>query len=133
MPWRSSISPDSHWDLPVKRDSHQLVTAKIAETPSKAALREASSSKSARTTSTPAAASFLALSLSGLRVTALGESGREAPHMDYKAIVDDRIRAELPELAAKTTYLYFGYYPQNMAFFPLLKPFELVSSVSNCG
>lgn len=63
-------------------------------------------------------------------LAALGESGREAPHMDYKAVVDDRIRAELPELAAKTTYLYFGYYPQNMAFFPLLKPFELVSSIS---
>ncbi|KAK5655490.1 hypothetical protein OQA88_5761 [Cercophora sp. LCS_1] len=47
----------------------------------------------------------------------------ETPHMDYKAKVDERIRAELPELAAKTTYLYFGYYPQNMAYFPLLKPF----------
>ena len=47
----------------------------------------------------------------------------ETPHMDYKAKVDERIRAELPDLAAKTTYLYFGYYPQNMAYFPLLKPF----------
>ncbi|KAK0653040.1 hypothetical protein B0T16DRAFT_110383 [Cercophora newfieldiana] len=44
------------------------------------------------------------------------------PHMDYKANVDARIKAELPELAAITTYLYFGYYPQNMAFFPLIKP-----------
>lgn len=51
----------------------------------------------------------------------------EAPHMDYKANVDARIKAELPELASKTTYLYFGYYPQNMAYFPLLKPFEYVS------
>jgi hypothetical protein len=51
----------------------------------------------------------------------------EAPHMDYKANVDARIKAELPALAAKTTYLYFGYYPQNMAYFPLLKPFEFVS------
>lgn len=50
------------------------------------------------------------------------------PHMDYKANVDERIRKELPELAAKTTYLYMGYYPQNMAFFPTLKPFEVVSS-----
>jgi hypothetical protein len=47
--------------------------------------------------------------------------------MDYKANVDARIKAELPALAAKTTYLYFGYYPQNMAYFPLLKPFEFVS------
>lgn len=51
----------------------------------------------------------------------------EAPHMDYKANVDARIKAELPELASKTTYLYFGYYPQNMAYFPLIKPFECVS------
>ena len=51
----------------------------------------------------------------------------ETPHMDYKANVDARIKAELPELAAKTTYLYFGYYPQNMAYFPLIKPVEYVS------
>ncbi|KAB5513520.1 hypothetical protein GE09DRAFT_1208974 [Coniochaeta sp. 2T2.1] len=50
--------------------------------------------------------------------------GIEVPHMDYKAKVDARIKAELPELAKKTTYLYFGYYPQNMAYFPLLKPIE---------
>lgn len=49
------------------------------------------------------------------------------PHMDYKANVDARIKAELPRLAAMTTYLYFGYYPQNMAFFPLIKPIEYVS------
>jgi hypothetical protein len=56
----------------------------------------------------------------------------ETPHMDYKAKVDERIKTELPELARKTTYLYFGYYPQNMAFFPLLKPFQLVSSWPRC-
>ena len=49
------------------------------------------------------------------------------PHLDYKATADDRIRAELPELAKKTTFLYFGYYPSNLAFFPMLKPFELVT------
>jgi hypothetical protein len=48
------------------------------------------------------------------------------PHMDYKANVDARIKSELPGLAAITTYLYFGYYPQNMAFFPLLKPVQNV-------
>jgi hypothetical protein len=48
-----------------------------------------------------------------------------APHMDYKANIDARIKTELPGLAAITTYLYFGYYPQNMAFFPLCKPFEI--------
>lgn len=46
--------------------------------------------------------------------------------MDYKAIVDERIKTELPELAAKTTYLYLGYYPQNMAYFPFLRPVEFV-------
>jgi NAD(P)-dependent dehydrogenase (short-subunit alcohol dehydrogenase family) len=51
------------------------------------------------------------------------------PHMDYKANVDARIKAELPDLAAITTYLYFGYYPQNMAFFPLCKPIEYVSQM----
>ncbi|KAH6684934.1 hypothetical protein F5X68DRAFT_171374 [Plectosphaerella plurivora] len=47
-----------------------------------------------------------------------------SPHMDYKAIVDARIKAELPELAAKTTYLYFGFYPQNLVWYPMLKPIE---------
>lgn len=51
------------------------------------------------------------------------------PHMDYKANVDARIKSELPGLAEKTTYLYFGFYPQNLAFFPLLKPIEHVSSI----
>ncbi|KAJ4992396.1 hscarg dehydrogenase [Stagonosporopsis vannaccii] len=46
------------------------------------------------------------------------------PHMDYKANVDARIKSELPELAEIMTYLYFEYYLQNMAFFPLIKPFE---------
>ncbi|KAH8655221.1 hypothetical protein BX600DRAFT_482825 [Xylariales sp. PMI_506] len=48
----------------------------------------------------------------------------ETPHMDYKANVDERIKNELPELAAKTTYLYLGYYPQKLAFFPFLRPIE---------
>jgi NAD(P)-dependent dehydrogenase (short-subunit alcohol dehydrogenase family) len=50
----------------------------------------------------------------------------EVPHMDFKANVDARIKAELPCLAAITTYLYLGYYPQNMAFFPMCKPIEYV-------
>jgi hypothetical protein len=48
------------------------------------------------------------------------------PHMDYKANVDARIKSELPDLAKISTYLYLGYYPQNMAFFPLIKPIEYV-------
>lgn len=49
------------------------------------------------------------------------------PHMDCKALVDRRIKQELSELAAKTTYMYLGYYPQNMFTFPFLKPIEFVS------
>jgi hypothetical protein len=55
------------------------------------------------------------------------------PHMDYKANVDERIRNELPELAKKTTFLVLGYYPSNMAFFPLFKPVELVRAIAPLG
>ncbi|ORY10513.1 hypothetical protein BCR34DRAFT_664958 [Clohesyomyces aquaticus] len=48
------------------------------------------------------------------------------PHMDYKANINARIKSELPLLAAIISYLYFGYYPQNMAFFPFIKPIERV-------
>ncbi|KAK0345118.1 hypothetical protein LTR91_017339 [Friedmanniomyces endolithicus] len=33
---------------------------------------------------------------------------RPVPHMNHKAGVDDRIRKELPELAAKTTFVWLG-------------------------
>ena len=52
----------------------------------------------------------------------------KVPHLDYKASVDDRIRAELPELAAKTTFLFVGWYPKNMAFSPPMIPFEMTGS-----
>jgi hypothetical protein len=48
-------------------------------------------------------------------------------HFDYKAEVDEWIRATLPDLAKKTTYLILGYYPSNMVFFPTVKPFLGVS------
>jgi len=71
MPCRSSISPHSCWFWPRKSASHQFVTAKTAFAPSKAARNDASSSKSAFTTSIPSAASFFAASLFGFRVIAL--------------------------------------------------------------
>lgn len=49
------------------------------------------------------------------------------PHLDYKVAISDYIKSQLPDLAAKTTYLSIGYYPQNMAYYPMLKPFEIVS------
>lgn len=48
------------------------------------------------------------------------------PHFDHKAKVDDHIRKNMPDLAAKTTFLMFGFYPSNLAFFPMLKPMPLV-------
>lgn len=50
------------------------------------------------------------------------------PHLDYKAEVDEWIRSDLPDLHKKTTYLVLGFYPNNFASFPNLKPFELVSA-----
>ncbi|KAF4302672.1 NAD(P)-binding protein [Botryosphaeria dothidea] len=47
------------------------------------------------------------------------------PHFDYKARVDRHIRDHMPALAAKTTFLFFGFYPSNFAFFPMLKPLEV--------
>lgn len=55
-----------------------------------------------------------------------GRSNLSVAQMDYKANVDVRIKADMPQLAAKSTYLLFGYYPANMAFLPMMKPLELV-------
>ncbi|KAF2728137.1 NAD(P)-binding protein [Polyplosphaeria fusca] len=52
-----------------------------------------------------------------------GPNAFEVPHIDSKANIDARIKKELPALAAITTYLYFGWYPSNMAFFPQIRPF----------
>lgn len=56
----------------------------------------------------------------------LTEGRIPVPHFDYKARVDDYIKETLPELAAKTTFLMFGFYPTNFAFFPMLKPVPVV-------
>lgn len=55
-------------------------------------------------------------------------SGTRCYHMDCKAQVDQRIREELPDLAAKTTYLYCGLYPSTLT--GVLMPFEAVSLAS---
>lgn len=44
------------------------------------------------------------------------------PHFDYKAKVDATIRKKYPSLAAKTTFLYVGYYANNLTDGPLVKP-----------
>ncbi|KAG9186923.1 hypothetical protein G6011_10031 [Alternaria panax] len=50
------------------------------------------------------------------------------PHFDYKAKVDDHIRENLPDLAAKTTFFMVGFYPSNFAFFGMLKPQPLANA-----
>jgi hypothetical protein len=54
----------------------------------------------------------------------------EVPHLDYKAEVDERIKKEFPELAKKTTFLYYGYYPTNMVTMPTLRPIEYVRTLA---
>jgi hypothetical protein len=44
-------------------------------------------------------------------------------HFDFKANLDVQIRKEYPNLAAKTTYLYVGFYANNLANFPSAKLF----------
>lgn len=48
------------------------------------------------------------------------------PHFDYKAAFDEKLKAEMPELAAKTTFLFMGYYPSNMVLLPMAKPVLIV-------
>jgi hypothetical protein len=49
-------------------------------------------------------------------------------HFDFKAQVDAKIKKEYPNLAAKTTFLYVGYYANNLANFPAGKPFTTPAS-----
>ena len=49
-------------------------------------------------------------------------------HFDFKAQVDVKIKKEYPNLAAKTTFLYVGYYANNLANFPSAKPFTYPGS-----
>jgi hypothetical protein len=55
----------------------------------------------------------------------------KVPHLDYKEEIDGRIIAELPALAKKTTFLWLGWYPANIAFFPMLKALPVVSKLSH--
>jgi len=54
----------------------------------------------------------------------------KVPHLDYKAEVDAHIIAELPDLAKKTTFLWVGWYPSNLAWFPMLKAIPVVSGTT---
>ncbi|KAI9708153.1 MAG: hypothetical protein M1820_004107 [Bogoriella megaspora] len=60
--------------------------------------------------------------------SAITKGKAPVPHMDHKSRVDDYIRKELPELAAKTTFLWIAFYAANLVGFPLIKPFEVPNS-----
>lgn len=60
--------------------------------------------------------------------TMISKGKRPVPHMDHKSRVDEWIKNELPGLGPKTTFMWIGFYPANLAFFPLIKPFELPMS-----
>lgn len=51
----------------------------------------------------------------------------EVPHMDYKGAAYEWISENLPELAAKTTRLWLGWYTTNLAYFPMMKFIPIVS------
>lgn len=48
--------------------------------------------------------------------------------MEHKASVDTRIQTELPDLAAKTTFVWMGWYSANTAGFPLIRTIEVPQS-----
>ncbi|OKL58254.1 hypothetical protein UA08_06593 [Talaromyces atroroseus] len=51
------------------------------------------------------------------------------PHFDYKAQLDVTIRKSYPNLAAKTTFLYVGYYANNLADIPAARFFTTPGSL----
>lgn len=56
--------------------------------------------------------------------------GKVIPHWDYKARAVDNIKATLPELAAKSTWFWVGWFSSNM--WTGLKPVEVVSACIWC-
>ena len=53
----------------------------------------------------------------------------KVPHFDYKQMGFEWIETNLPELAAKTTILWVGWYSSNMANFPNSRMIPIVSRV----
>ena len=49
-------------------------------------------------------------------------------HFDFKAQVDVKIKNQYPQLAAKTTFLYVGYYATNLSEMPFAKFFTIPMS-----
>jgi hypothetical protein len=65
-------------------------------------------------------------SASSANITLQQAKRTAVPHFDYKAQFDVTIRKDYPELAAKTTFLYVGYYANNLT--TLTRPFTTPTS-----
>lgn len=60
--------------------------------------------------------------LSSLPPASLSSNGKlPVPHFDYKHVAFQWIEEHAPELAAKTTRVWLGWYPSNMAFNAMMK------------
>jgi hypothetical protein len=56
----------------------------------------------------------------------LAGKGHIVPHWDYKDKATDEIKRSMPELAAKTTFLWVGWFASNFYTTVLTKPIEIV-------
>ena len=45
------------------------------------------------------------------------------------------VKVDKNQLTLNARYMWLGFYPSNLAFFPLMKPFEVVSlsTFAHCG
>lgn len=60
--------------------------------------------------------------MSSLPPASLSSGGKlPVPHFDFKHAAFQWIDESLPELATKTTRIWLGWYPTNMAFNPIMK------------
>lgn len=72
--------------------------------------------------------------MSSLPAASLSSNGKlPVPHFDYKHEAFQWIEEHAPELAAKTTRVWLGWYPSNMAFNAMMKLVHLVSSSQTSG
>ena len=53
--------------------------------------------------------------------SAITKGAHKCAHFDYKAEIDSRIAAELPDLTRITTFVWVAWYPTNMAYMPPIR------------
>ncbi|KAH7117422.1 hypothetical protein EDB81DRAFT_767220 [Dactylonectria macrodidyma] len=67
--------------------------------------------------------------MSSLPPASVSSSGKlPVPHFDFKHAAYDWVEENLPDLAAKATRVWLGWYPSNMAFNPMMKFVPLTGS-----